>query len=201
MAHLLYKPHIDGPKGIVTPDLLIDRVTVIDSTATSLCPIQRFSMDCELQATPETFNAIPGVLIVAAGAGSVLAPALAITATDAKAAIIDVAVGRAAWRFQHITEQMHAINLAFSNQRCPLDHLIEPTAPEPMRGTAQLRLARALDRALTPSAVCNVRLEDSCQNRSIEHNIRITSVAEDYWPARPGARYTVGPVEPVDHYV
>ena len=90
MAFFLFKPHVDGPKGITSPDLIVDYL-LVDGVAT---PVSQLTMALELQVVAKGEH-YPACALVAAGAGPLLSPALVLADGH-------VGIGRYAWRLAMI---------------------------------------------------------------------------------------------------
>lgn len=186
MSLFLYKPHVEGPTGAVTtPDILIDRLLAGGAPV----PVGRLSADPSQQVTQGETGA-PGLVLVAAGAGTLLAPALALG--DGR-----VVLGRAAWRLRALDPA--ALRLAGAALPEPVAAMLAAGGGEGdmlPRGVAVL--STAAPAPLGP--VCEVVLEAGAA--AIRLVVWAESLEQDSRAPRPLPRYSVGPTRTdVTHYV
>ncbi len=220
MTSFLYKPHVAGPKNnITTPDIVIDRISVLDDTDPYRVPIQRLSSSAELQTVKGELMITPTYVLAAAGAGVVIAPGALVRGADHPANTADLIVARMAWRLKNLVAHFSSVELTatidYAKGAAKSDQVSASglTKPEEVlkylggnkddlpRGIMVFCVAPQSSFTMVASASVTIQLEDKQLGRSLSHRTDLVSVAYDRWDARPLPRYTVGPVGEVEHYV
>lgn len=106
-TQFIYQPHIDGDGMVITPDLPLSRLSLRFTEGEYPLPVRHLATDQQVQAVDCSSYIQPGVLVVAASEGAIVAPGAAILSggidyLPTRAACSDVAVGRRAWRASRI---------------------------------------------------------------------------------------------------
>ncbi len=220
MTFFLYKPHVVGPtNNITTPDIVIDRVSVLAGTDAYRVPVQRLSNSVELQADGGELSVEPAYVLVAAGGGVLVGLGALVRGTDHPQSTADLLVARTAWRLQNLTGHFASLELATlsgpagdstKTGSASVSDLAEPvdiikrmngTNEALPRGIAELCAAPQLASTVSAPASFTVQLADKELGRNLSHHVDLVSVEYDRWEERPAPRYTVGPVGEVEHFI
>lgn len=220
MTSFVYKPHVVGPKNnITTPDIVIDRVSVLVDTDPYRVPIQRLSSSAELQTVKGELLITPTYVLAAAGAGVLIAPGALVRGADHPANTADLIVARMAWRLKNLVAHFSSVKLAATienagdvgkPERISDSGLTDPEQilrhtggydDDLPRGIMVFCAAPQLSFTMIASASVTIALEDKQLGRSLSQRTDLVSVAHDRWEERPLPRYIVGPVGEVEHYV
>lgn len=175
MSIFLFRPHIDGPVGITTPDLIIDRLWVDNqATATNLLTHNSF-----WQSADDT-TATCALALTEAGAGTLISPALIMPNGQ-------ICIARRAWRWKYIdtlTANGHAIDTSVKQQCEALSS----------------NLKRCQMGIITLPEQAN-QLTLGWGDKQLDHKLHIELLA-DLVEETEKPRYSVGPMRhPVDHFV
>ena len=215
MTHRLYRPHVTGPENqITTPDIVIDRILLVNERDQGYLPVHRLVCDSVLQVFPGEIDITPAYTLVTAGGGVLFGFAALIRQTGESLARADVLVARSAWRFRNLSDHCASVQLGLkagsSESSIWLDRLAQPDDIMKQRDGDKLALPRGIlalcaapDASVTcrPPADVTVQLADAKLDRSLTNKVGLTSVDSDRWDERPLPRYTVGPVGEVQHYI
>lgn len=220
MTFFLYKPHVVGPKNnVTTPDIVIDRVSVLTGTDAYRVPVQRLSSRLEIQADGGELSVEPAYVLVAAGGGVLVSPGALVRGADHPKSTADLFVARTAWRLHNLIDHFASLELvtlsgppgdAIKTGSASVADLAEPADimerisgnNEALpRGIMVLCAAPKLACTVSAPARFTVQLADKQLGRSLSHHVDLMSVEYDRWEERPPPRYTVGPVGEVEHYI
>lgn len=190
MSFFLYKPHVYGPEGVTTPDVIIDTVLKPKALDDQLVPVDQLTSQTYLQAREgSVVNA--GFAQVAAGGGVILCPVMAISGGQ-------TIFFRTAWRVEHHLKD--AMKLSFGGE----DGYIHAFSASPKtRCSAIVTLPRETK---APKDGGALRLEMSCSDAPVLKAVLNVSILpqanrEDF-DGGPAPRYSVGPTrKPVKHYI
>jgi len=187
MSFFLYKPHVHGPEGITTPDVIIDHVILNSDETTEYISPQTLTSDTYITG-PRSLEVSPAYAKIAAGAGTLIAPAFYLVAERRWI------VSRRAWRCKYLPDA--PVSLAFEDEAWAIeDARVEINA----RGQCHLSLfATQTIEVTVPGRVDVVLAADA--HRTLRHVLDITSRAEP--PSTSAPRYSVGPQHgDVKHYI
>ncbi len=220
MTFFLYKPHVVGPKNnVTTPDIVIDRVSVLAGTHAYRVPVQRLSSRLGLQVAGGEVSVEPAYVLVAAGGGVLVSLGALVRGADNPQSTADLLVARTAWRLHNLTGHFASLELATlsgppgdatKTGSASVSDLAEPAdIMERMsgingalpRGITVLCAAPQLACTVSAPASFTVELADKQLGRRLSHHVDLMSVEYDRWEERPLPRYTVGPVGEVEHYI
>ena len=189
MTHFLYKPHVAGPSDdVTTPDIVVDRVSMLVDDDSSFLPVHRLSSNVEMQVFAVEHHVTPAYAFIACGGG--------------------------AWRLRNVVENFDTLELSISGDADTAStSLADPPQPADVLEAApdgELALPRGVV-VLCPVATSTIsvaapahvtmKLSDESRDRALEHATNFVSVDFDQWEKRPWPRYTVGPVGEVQHYI
>ncbi|MGD1954857.1 MAG: hypothetical protein ACFBZ9_06410 [Sphingomonadales bacterium] len=183
MSFFLYKPHVYGPAGVTTPDIIIDYLRTDEGKVISP---QMLTSDTFLSAQG-TMHVTPAYGKIAAGGGALIAPMLLLD--DGR-----YVLPRLAWRIGHLPDQ--PICLSFRHASWAL-----PGAKEriTVRGHCEISLfAKKTCEVTLPSTVDIFLTQDGEKPLPLTLHIDACSKA----PATQNARHSVGPTrKEVKHYI
>ena len=217
MAHFLFMPHVVGPENHITsPDIVIDKVSVVTQDEETCIPVQRLCAHSQLQALTSTYRITVAYALVAGGGGVLLAPAALIYPQGQPAATAaDIVIARMAWRLRNVLEHFGKIGLS-ANAGGESNHYSLSALPDPRqlitdrdddklalpRGVMKLCAATTDTMALQAPGTVRVQLSDERLNRQLNLDVSLDSIDADRWgKQRPLPRYTVGPLGEVKHYI
>ena len=216
MAHYIYKPHVQGPEFITTPDILVDRLFLAVAGDQGLrlaaASIDRLSSNPELQCADANIQVRPACFLIAAGAGSILSFGAVVLADEAH----NILVSRFAWRLKYLNDHLDQLTLAVSTgdgnsgtvslNELPLPSDIINSLGDGLddlpRGIMVCNTAPGLERQCKAPANISVSVSDGQSGRNMEHRLSLIDANTDRWEKRPQPRYTTGPqTGDVRHYV
>ena len=217
MAHFLFMPHVVGPENRITsPDIIIDKVSMVTQNEETCIPVQRLCAQSQLQALAKTYRIAIAYALVAGGGGVLLAPAALIYPQGQPAAsAADIVIARMAWRLRNVLEHFDKIRLS-ANADGGSSHYSLSALPDPRqviterdgdklslpRGVMKLCAATTDTMALQAPGTVRVQLSDERLNRQLNLDVSLDSIDADRWgKQRPLPRYTVGPLGEVKHYI
>ncbi len=215
MTHFLYKPHVAGPEdSITTPDIVIDRVSILADGDRHYLPVHRLNSDIELQVLPGDIEVTPAYAFVASGGGALVSLAALVRQSGDPLAKADLLIARHAWRLRNVVDHFAALAMSVSggtgsasvtlaDETQPADVMTASSNAELVlpRGITVLCAIPAATVTTAAPAETTVQLTDDKRNRSLSHTTDFVSVDVDRWTERPLPRYTVGPVGDVQHYI
>lgn len=196
MSHFLFKPHIEGPKGLITtPDVIIDRLFVsVDSdltpTSTSLLT------SAYSQQSSKSERVAPLYALTSLGAGIIISPGATLSNGP-------INIARKGWRLNNLAGHTEGIML----NDTALTDLSTPEILINQIGGCGDRMPRGL------MVVCLgswrqankefvVKLVDPTLSRALKHQIIFEDVTIDRWKSRPVPRYSIGPTRrEIKHYI
>lgn len=206
MSVFLARPHIANADGtVITPDILIDRLVRFSRGSVRTRITGSLTHDVWVQVVGPSVRAAPACLLLAAGAGTTVLPAIELG--DGR-----VALARKAWRLRQLGDGGRAVALAGSDWEAPLAAFAPPEqAIAAIEGSQGHSLPRGIavlcpleQRAevVAPGSRVSVRLVDRAGDRSLEHWIDLKDADADHWDKRPQPEYSEGPqFREVTHYV
>ncbi|MEX0283214.1 MAG: hypothetical protein AB3N23_01240 [Paracoccaceae bacterium] len=189
----LLKPHVTGPKGqITTPDIVVDCL-IVDGQKRALGLLTHDAW----QGVEPDAKAQAGYGVMALGGGALILPVLVLSNGFVVAA-------RCAWRLNNLDDHIGEVTLngaGLSEVGLPSALIAQVGA----KGDALPRgflLVQTSGEALS-GPVVTATLSDPKLDRSLTHNLHLTSVEQDRWgDARPQPRYSVGPTQKeVPHFI
>ena len=215
MTHFLYKPHVAGPEdNITTPDIVIDRVSMMVDRDHFYVPVHRLTSDVELQVLHGDIEVTPAYAFVACGGGTLLSLAALVRQAGDPLSKADRLIARRAWRLRNLVDHFAALVLSaaggtgsksvtLAGETQPADVMSESPDGELAlsRGLAVLCAVPAATVTTSAPAETKVQLTDEARHRGLSHTADFVSVDVDRWDERPLPRYTVGPVGDVQHYI
>lgn len=217
MAHFLFMPHVVGPENHITsPDIVIDKVSVVTQDQETCIPVQRLCAQSQLQALTNTYRIAMAYALVAGGGGVLVAPAALIYPQGQPvASAADIVIARMAWRLRNVLEHFGKIGLSASaggdSNHCSLSTLPDPRQVITERDGDKLALPRGIMKlcaaasdtmTLQVPGTVRVQLSDERLNRQLNLDVSLDSIDADCWgKQRPLPRYTVGPLGEVKHYI
>lgn len=217
MAHFLFMPHVVGPENHITsPDIVIDKVSVVTQNEETCIPVQRLCSQSQLQALTNTYRIAMAYALVAGGGGVLVAPAALIYPQGQPvASAADIVIARMAWRLRNVLEHFAKIGLSASADgganHCSLSALPDPRQVITERDGDKLALPRGVMKlcvatsdtmALQAPGTVRVQLSDEHLNRQLNLDVSLDSIDAERWgKQRPLPRYTVGPLAEVKHYI
>ena len=224
MAYYLYKPHVQGPNNITTPDILIDRLYRTLTTQNSVellgVGVKQLTSNVELQCSTSKLTITPAYVMIAAGGGVLLGVGAEIydgtQGTDANFML----VARFAWRLKYlqdhldkmkfvikvgpVSEQQIIEEIEFSGFPAPgsLIEQLKPEGTELPRGTMIFATASGIEHQINVPKTYQIKIVDTRMDRELTHRVSLFSSAQDDWDPRPIPRYTVGPTTgDIKHYI
>ena len=217
MAHFLFMPHVVGPENHITsPDIVIDKVSVVTQNEETCIPVQRLCSQSQLQALTNTYRIAMVYALVAGGGGVLVAPAALIYPQGQPvASAADIVIARMAWRLRNVLEHFGKIELS-ANAGGKSSHYSLSALPDPRqviterdgdklalpRGVMKLCVATSDTMALQAPGTVRVQLSDERLNRQLNLDVSLDPIDADRWgKQRPLPRYTVGPLAEVKHYI
>ena len=217
MAHFLFMPHVVGPENHITsPDIVIDKVSVVTQNEETCIPVQRLCAQSQLQALTNTYRIAMAYALVAGGGGVLVAPAALIYPQGQPvASAADIVIARMAWRLRNVLEHFGKIELS-ANAGGKSSHYSLSALPDPRqviterdgdklalpRGVMKLCVATSDTMALQAPGTVRVQLSDERLNRQLNLDVSLDPIDADRWgKQRPLPRYTVGPLAEVKHYI
>lgn len=215
MSYLLFRPHVVGPEDkVTTPDLLVDRVLLLNDGERNYLPVHRLLPNAELQVVPGEIAVTPAFALVASGGGVLFSFAALIHESSDAAKKADILVARSAWRFRNLVDHIGALtihlNCGGNSSSIMLSDIAQSTEvmnrPDDEeyalpRGIVVLYSAPSATVLASVPAKVSVKISDKTLDRNLSHSINLESVDSDPWDERPLPRYTVGPVGDVQHYI
>lgn len=215
MAHSLYRPHVAGPENnVTTPDIIVDRVSVLADGERAFVPVHRLFSHVDLQVLAGSFEITPAYAIVAAGGGALLSLAALVRCSGEPLARAEIVIARSAWRLRNVIGHFGALLLSVRagtrTEEIALSQLTQPAEiashdggeePALPRGVVALCAAQRTAAIAAAPAEAWLRLADPTMGRALAHRTAFASVNADPWDRRPLPRYTVGPVGDVQHYI
>lgn len=224
MAFYLYKPHVQGPINITTPDILIDKLYRTSTTHDSIdllgLGVKQLSSNVELQFSASTLTITPAYVLIAAGAGVLFAVGAEIhdgaQGTDANFML----VARFAWRLKYLQDHLDKMKfvikvgpvskqqiieeIKFSGFPAPgsLIEQLNPEGTELPRGTVIFATASGIEHQINVPETYQINIVDTRMDRELTHRVSLFSSAQDEWDNRPIPRYAVGPTTgDIKHYI
>ena len=215
MAHILFKPHVIGPQNdITTPDILIERVCVRDTSSSFFVPVQRLQTSFKLQSVRSHLSITPAYTLIAAGGGVLIGIAALVNEPEDSPTKADILVARSTWRLRNLETHINTLDLCISdstrNKKVSLGDCIHPSKllekpdnTKPTLPRATMVVCPARNTTLTAIAPCyfGIELSDPTLKRTLAFHSELVCVDDDQWDERPWPRYTVGPVGDVKHYI
>nr|WP_281719409.1 hypothetical protein [Nitrosomonas nitrosa] len=215
MAHSLYRPHVLGPQNnITTPDIIVDRVSLLADGERAFIPVHRLGSHVEFQVFPGELVVTPAYAIVAAGGGALLSVAALVRCSGEPIARAELLIARSAWRLRNIVDGFGSLQLSvWSGMRTEIIALSQLLQPDEImshadggelalpRGVIALCAAQHASTIAAAPAEVFIRLVEPTMGRELVHRTKLVSVNADPWDRRPLPRYTVGPVGDVQHYI
>jgi len=196
MSYFLFKPHIEGPKGLITtPDVIIDRLFVcVDS---ELTPISTSLLTSAYsQQSSKSQRVAPLYALTSLGAGIIISP-------GAKLANGPINIARKGWRLNNLaghTERIMLNETALTDLSTPeiLINQISGCDDRMPRGLMVVCLGSWKQAKKTFA----VELVDSTLGRTLKHQLIFEDVSIDRWKYRPVPRYSIGPTQrDIKHYI
>ncbi|MEM6683857.1 MAG: hypothetical protein AAF607_16600 [Pseudomonadota bacterium] len=186
MSFFLYKPHVHGPEGITTPDILIDHVFVSAEEGDEYISAHTLTSESYLTLPHSTF-VFPAYATIAAGAGAIIAPMLCIENGR-------YVLSRQAHRVAHLPDE--EIYLGFENEAWPLP---EVQSPLDHRGHCRICMyPQASTELLVPDRVDVTLLART----SVLSELNVHAEPAAMAPSKATPRYSVGPQSgDVKHYI
>lgn len=219
MTHYLYKPHVQGPEFITTPDLLIDHVRRATGGAGgevefAIRASHEINTRPEIQRGSEPATVAPAYFLIAAGGGVILSAGVEYQAGASRLLLLP----RFAWRLKYIEDHLPSLTLALAGgetlglEQFPAPALVMrrfgdnaadlPGLPSLPGGIMLCVTATGLARPLAPASHLEIRLADPVLKRELTHRVALQDGGQAPWPERPAARYTTGPTAgQVKHYI
>ncbi|MDJ0928717.1 MAG: DUF2848 family protein [Gammaproteobacteria bacterium] len=220
MTTFLYKPHVmNARKEVTTPDIIIDQLIIVDESAIERLPIQRVNSHESLQSAFDPIKLTPVYLLTAVGGGVLFGSGVLVCGVGQARVTADCAVSRQAWRLRHLADHFDKLRLAVQlEQSTGRPQRVEQhsaSLPEPKEllqraGGHDEDLPRGLMLACPCSdltvdasapASCEFLVEDTRLDRRLKQELHLVPADFDSWTERPLPRYTVGPVDEVEHYI
>ena len=217
MAHMLYKPHVIGPEGLVTtPDLLLDSISVNGMQTTFALPVHRLLTLHSLQLVTAAHFLLPGYALVACGGGTIMAPVILIYCPEGPVELAEVVMGRFAVRCRaldrHATLRVEcsltsadwADQPTKSQVTLPSDYSADFDRPNDVTlGRSSAEIWPSSHKPLTVEG--DTLVETTLRWSDEPHDAVSLSTAIELLPVtaqdRGAGRYSVGPIGPVKHYI
>ena len=180
MSHFLFKPHIEGPKGLITtPDVIIDRLFIsVDSdltpTSTSLLT------SAYSQQSSKSERDAPLYALSSLGAGIIISPGATLSNGP-------INIARKGWRLNNLagTPEILINQIGGCGDRMP-------------RGL----MVVCLGSWRQANKNFGVKLVDPILGRTLKHQLIFEDVTIDRWKFRPVPRYSIGPTQrEIKHYI
>lgn len=186
MSFFLYKPHVYGPEGVTTPDIIIDHIWANPSDEGEMIAPHMLTSETYVSASATT-HLSPAYAIVAAGGGRLIAPVLCLD--DGR-----YVLSRMAWRVAHLPGE--TVHLAFEEKAWALP---EAETNLDMRGHCWIyQYAEQAKGLELPDRIDVVLAYDG--GKPLRLTVHIQSNAQAFSHSKP--RYSVGPTgKPVKHYI
>lgn len=206
MNFFLTRPHVENAKGdVTTPDILIDRLFVFSGEASAPRPLVGLSHDIEAQTEQAGISVTPAILLFAAGAGTLVSPALSLI--DGR-----LLLARKAWRMRYLENGFSALRLRMNDDEISLDEIgsylgVVSSIPGGRlehlpRGIGVVVKAEKLEARSVPSSREVVELIDTRSKGRLRHWVDMIDITRDSWEHRPAPDYATGPQNMgVKHYV
>lgn len=204
MSFFLAKPHVENGDGeIITPDILIDRLFAFRDGKATPVSVGALSHDVVAQVANRA-GVTPAVVVIAAGAGPILSPAIVLD--DGR-----VHLARKAWRLRHLGDAADAIDLELNSEKASLDDnspVSAAIASAPgstgnslARGMAVIAAIESLSHNQTAPCRLTVTMSDRTTGRALRHSVDIVRADAEMWERRPQPEYSTGPQKKsVQHY-
>lgn len=200
MSFFLTKPHIANTDGsIITPDILIDRLYRHEAGETTPVPLGLVSHDFWVQVPSGGIATTPAVLLLAAGAGTILFPAVVLG--DGR-----ICLARKAWRLRQLDGDGAELSLDgtslgdFADPAQVIATIPGSDGTSLARGLAAVCPLAAATRQSAAGSRVTIGLSDG--DRTLNYSIDLKDVTADHWPERPQPQYSEGPqFREVTHYV
>ena len=216
MAHYLYKPHVQGPEFITTPDLLIYKLIRASMQGDELLFIPEamngVSTNPEVQCAIKDVNITPACFLVAAGGGCLVSLGAECVSNNNRMILI----ARAAWRLKYLQDHINKISLSITTKESgttgqtlddypSFEAIINKMAPgflDLPRGTMFSMTLPEQAQSLTIDQTVAIKLEDQDQNRQLSHRLSFIDFASVKNQGHDESRYAIGPTtEEVQHYI
>ena len=214
MPHLLYKPHVTGPKNdITTPDIVIDLAQLVDQSHSQPVPVHRLLMATEIQVADSRPQVTPAYSLVSAGGGTLIAPAILISRQGEPLHHADILISRKTWRLRnidsHAAELELTLNLNGESSCTQLGSICYPqqTARDAQnflqspRSTVSICAAKGTTLNANPAAKIELCIDDKRLHRRLRFSVNTISVIDNNLKQRPLPRYSTGPVGEVKHFI
>ena len=216
MNHYLYKPHVQGPEYITTPDLLVDRLYKVIKTSNGVdlqvSGVHELSAVPEVQCNLQATKVVPAYFLAAAGGGCLLSIGVECKINGSRSFIIS----RFAWRLKYINNHFaqldfsinagtpHASKVSmqvFASPSSILEQFTGQADQLPKGVMVCVGAANAVQEIKDPG-IMEINLSDTQLNRSLTLRLSLLDDQQDQWNKRPLPRYSVGPTtEDVKHYI
>ena len=215
MPHFLYRPHITGPENnVTTPDVMVDRVSLLNDEEKCFVPVHRLSSSTELQSVTDNAAITPTYALIACGGGVILGLGCLVGESGDPLRTADLLMSRSAWRLSNVIRHFKSLHIDVSTRggdsTVPLSDLPKSVDLVSQIAGNELALPRGImlliaesssTKVVSVPAKVDLQLVDDRLNRHLKQSIDLVSTASDPWPERPLPRYTVGPVGEVKHYI